>query len=126
MAIPSASRTPFNERAAPEPAPLGRIAAVLVAAALVAGGSVVAFAAEKPQGSRADADCAAASPPPTGPSSGTAPGAEGSTGWTGGTGGSHTGTTPGAPTPSSKTEHPATASGADLKGSTSGSSRAGC
>ncbi len=45
--------------------------------------------------------------------SGTAPGGAGSTGWTGGTGGSNIGTTPGAPTPGSPTEHPATVQGKD-------------
>ncbi|MEW6121244.1 MAG: hypothetical protein AB1698_01415 [Pseudomonadota bacterium] len=48
-----------------------------------------------------------------GANSGTAPGGSGSTAWSGGTGGSHIGTTPGAPTPGSPTEHPATVQGKD-------------
>lgn len=106
------------------------IAAVLVAAGLAVGGSVFAFAAEKQEG-RAAADCAAsdgtaATAPPSGPSSGTKPGGDGSTAWTGGTGGSYVGTTPGAPTPSSKTDQPATASGIDPTKSTTGSGRDRC
>ncbi|MGZ8402172.1 MAG: hypothetical protein ACXWVR_02570, partial [Rhodoplanes sp.] len=46
--------------------------------------------------------------------------------WTGGTGGSYVGTTPGAPTLSSKTDQPATASGIDSTKSTTGSGRDGC
>ena len=105
------------------------IAAMLVAAGLAVGGSVFAFAAEKQEGSRAAADCAASdgtaatAPPPSGPSSGTAPGGDGSTAWTGGTGVS---TTPGAPTPSSKTDRLAAASGIDPTKSTTGSGRDGC
>lgn len=48
-----------------------------------------------------------------GENSGTAPGGSGSTAWSGGTGGSFIGTTPGAPTPGSPTEHPATVQGKD-------------
>jgi hypothetical protein len=115
---------------ASEYSPRGPIAAVFFAAALALAGSTIAFAAEKQEGSRAAEDCAAnpgtaATPPPSGPSSGTAPGGEGSTGWTGGTGGSNIGTTPGAPTPSSKTEHRAAASGLDPTKSTTESTSAG-
>lgn len=132
MPIEPASPSVFAKPAASEQesAP-ALIAVVLVAAGLAVGGSVYAFAAEKQEGSRAAADCAAsdgtaATGPPSGPSSGTAPGADGSTAWTGGTGGSYVGTTPGAPTPSSKTEQPATATGLDPTKSTTGSSRDGC
>lgn len=66
----------------------------------------------------AQSGCAAtptesATPPAQGDDSGTRPGSAGSTAWSGGTGGSYIGTTPGAPTPASPTEHPPTVQGAN-------------
>lgn len=52
-----------------------------------------------------------ATPPAQGADSGTKPGGDGSTAWSGGTGGSYIGTSPGAPTPASPTDHPPTVQG---------------
>ena len=79
------------------------VAALSVVAMLGAGGASAQSSGPSP----------AATPPKTGPSSGTEPVNSGSTGWTGGTGGSNTGTSPHAPTPGSPTEHPPTATGLD-------------
>lgn len=93
------------------------MAAVATSLLVLAGtGSAEAQAPPDPPTDRcAEPPATAATPPPRGPSSGTAPGAEGSTGWTGGTGGSHTGLSPGAPAPGSPTEHPPTVKGVDPK-----------
>lgn len=53
----------------------------------------------------------AATPPATGPASGTKPGSEGSTGWTGGTGGTYTGLTPHSAAPGSPQRQPEVVTG---------------
>ena len=56
---------------------------------------------------------ASATPPTSGPNSGTSPGGMGSTAWSGGTGGSYVGTAPAGGRPSSPNPQPDTASGLD-------------
>lgn len=105
-------------RAAPPAVSRIWLAAGLSAAVLFAAAMQPVFAQSPPMATEKQDRCAeppqeAATPPPSGPSSGTAPGADGSTAWTGGTGGSYIGTSPSAPTPGSPDKHPETVKGAN-------------
>lgn len=86
----------------------------LSSAALLASATLVPAVAQAPGPPSSGCEAkqgTAPTPPAQGQHSGTQPGGSGSTGWSGGTGGSNIGTTPGAPTAGSPTDHPPTVQG---------------